>query len=248
MRDIQRFLVFSLLITLLLSACQGLRVAEAPSSTPAPTDTPAPTSTPEPTATPTSTSTPTTTPTPTNTPTPTPIVLSEEDLAEIMLTLNDLSPGFTVDEVNTGPITRETLAERGAEITLGYLEEAGDWTSYQAAYERTGFTDYGVVISWAIAFESEAQATDFVDNYLMFFSSVDFVPVSFEKLGEQHATYKATSENEGYSYDIYNIVFRRQNVVNTLRYVSLSGFENTNEITNYANLLDERLEEAVSGE
>lgn len=248
MRHLHSYLVFGILLMTLLAACQGAPAATVPTAPPLPSDTPAPTSTPEPSATPTATSTPTETPTPTNTPTPTAVALSEDELAELMLSLDDLEPGFTIDPEATGPLTREELVEKGAEITLGYLDEAGDWTSYEASFERAGLYDYGYAMSWALAFESEEQAQDFVDNYLMFFSSTEFEPVSFEKIGEERAAYKATNENEGYTFDFYNIVFRRRNVVSTLRYVSLEGLANNQEITEYALLLDERLLEKVPEE
>jgi len=78
-----------LIMLLLLAACQGAPVAETPTQPPAPTDPPEPTVAPA----------------------PAPVVLSAEELAGVTLTLDDLPAGFTVNEFNTGPITREKFVE-----------------------------------------------------------------------------------------------------------------------------------------
>lgn len=226
----------------LFTACQA---SAPPAPTPTLTNTPAPTETPEPTATPTLTSTPTLTLTPTSTPTPTPVVLTEDELADIMLSLEDLEPGFTIDQTATGPITRESLEEEEAEITLGYLDGTGEWTGYEASFERLNLADLAFVFSWAIAFDSEEQAADYIDNYLMFFPDAEWEPISFGQYAEETRAYKATFDSGGFTLDAYNIVMRQRNVINSLRFGTIAGLADTEELSRYAEALEAKLVEQV---
>jgi hypothetical protein len=92
---VKRFLLISLLGSLLLSAC-GPGQLLGPTFTPTATITQTPTSTPTPTLTPTLTLTPTVTLTPTQTPTPTPefLVINSDNVTGIKL----ISSGINIDQ------------------------------------------------------------------------------------------------------------------------------------------------------
>jgi len=214
-----------LIMLLLLAACQGAPVAETPTQPPAPTDPPAPTVAPA----------------------PAPVVLSAEELAGVTLTLDDLPAGFTVNEFNTGPITREKFVEDQLDNYLEYFDQAGEWTSYQASFERSGEDDMAFVTSWVVAFDSEEQAADFVEHYIdNFFSAIDYQPISFPQLGDQLLAYKATQDADRFTFDIYHVAFREKNVASTLQYTEMAGVLTDEQVADVARLLAERLHEALS--
>src|SRR5690606_3618518 len=140
-----------LIMLLLLAACQGAPVAETPTQPPAPTDPPEPTVAPA----------------------PAPVVLSAEELAGGTLTLDDLPAVSPVSDVNPGSITREKSVEDQLANYLDYVDQAGEWPSYQASFARSGEDDMAFVTSWVVAFDSEEQAADFVEHYIdNFFSAI----------------------------------------------------------------------------
>jgi hypothetical protein len=160
------------------------KVSETPTgtNTPIPTDTATFTATPTPSITPTSTPVPSTTLVPASpAPVPTP------DLKSIVLSLNDMPPGFTQDPGQTGPARADELAK-----TAQY----GRISAYYSAFAKSGID----ILNGTSQVQSAASLFKTLDGAHAYFGHLDqsfrddgmtLEQVSMAPLGDESKAFKA---------------------------------------------------------
>lgn len=212
-----------------LSTMTAIAAITSPSATH--TSTPTATRTSTPTREPSPTATETATPTPTPilaTPTPTSPVTIAVDPSLIVLTLQDVPPGFYVDEDESGPMSNRQIADTHP--------------NPQAYFDL--LTQWGRVSGWGASFEREPSLATLlqvvlIENYVSIYQTAegarlaleyaptDFPPeareVSVPRLGDQSQGYVMELSSEEFTVVGYVLDFRVLNVKVSVRVFGLQG-------------------------
>lgn len=199
-------------------------------------------STPEPTPIPSST------PAPTNTPTPTLIALSYDELIEsLLLTLDDLRPGYQMSDDLSGPLDQETLEEMEAFNTLGFLNSQGDFTAYQVGYINfTNVSQPLAVGNMAIVLSTEEAGKEYIEIYPTLITDPENLqPISFHTVGEESKAWEQVKTSGDIPFTTYHLAIRQRNVIVRLIYAAHSEAVEFEEFEEYVEILEQRLNELI---
>jgi len=196
----------------------------------------APTDTPTPTITPTPTPTPTETPVPTATPTPTPA------FSAVILTLDDLPPGFEEASQDQLDDLFSDFGDTDIQRKFGFLGADGfsglmGFSTYLPdEQDQLGF-DLGIGLF------SEGYADDFIESMVEIGLEIDLdvVEIPGVEIGDASSSYRMVVTEEGISMTIEILGFRQEEVGVLIMAVGFGEFTGDFSIEALAEILHQRL-------
>lgn len=140
----------------------------------------------------------------------------------LVLTLDDLPAGFTVDENGTGPASNEEAAkrEKDPETALAQFREWGRMNGYRAGFLKSGasaLAGTAAVAIWASIYQSPGGAQAALEAVERSALEDGGKPVSMPRQGDESKAYaiaRIAGEGTGkVEWTTYYVVFRKANVL-----------------------------------
>lgn len=207
------------------------------------TATPTPTNTPTPTSTPTLTPTPTSTPTPTLTPTP--AVTATPNISAVVLTLEDLPPGFVdVTEEETETYSEEALG--GVKVDDEVSFEFDNAAGLEFIYGKSGlvYDPFDRAAFDLVAAEPDLLAEELAASLGVTATQYELL-TGLDGIGDSVVGFTMEQDVEGITLQVNVVLFRRDIVVVLLMDLYTDALGSSIDIADLARLLDERAQEMV---
>ena len=169
-----------------------------------------------------------------------------DQMNSALLALPDLSAGYEVNEMYTGPITVENTVQARGQTFADYLANVDGWTGASTSYLRSGLVEGARIRSWLITFATIEDAIAFQEHYREISDDRKLVDMSFQPLGDNSFAVRGTPlVTGGVDTETSEIVFRELNVVGGFAMVSYRGLTDMTEFEKYAILVYSRLNQLL---
>jgi len=174
---------------------------------------------------------------------PPPIKLTDEQIAALALSSQDLPLDYAVDSAHTGLVTYDTLIAEGGVETAAYVKSVEGIHIYRTAFERISSATGPLVIwSWVIVYQDETDAHGYFAAHTGLYPGAQPASTAFPRLGQESIADYTTATIRGFRSNLRHIIFRQNNIVIYVAPLYAAAEpEQEDDALQYAQLLETRL-------